>query len=157
MRSLLVLVLSVSSLVACKTAPEAKPAADAALVVALKRTPCNGRCPSYTVRVLESGAVEFNGERDTLVKGAASATLDAAALGKLKARLEGSGFSQWKDAYLTATTVDQPGAELTFQGRTIKHSKGDETAPKELSALEDDVDSLIGTSQWVTGQGAPAL
>jgi hypothetical protein len=45
---------------------------------------------------------------------------------------------------------------VTFAGRTIRHNLGDETAPAELVALENDLDTLIGTGPWTTGAGAPA-
>lgn len=154
MRSGLFLFLAVLSLSACKSTPDPKPSSDS--LVTLTRGRCMGRCPAYSVTVSSAGAVEFTPESSTLATEKATATLNAAQLEALTKRLGAAPFSQWKDAYEKATTTDLPTVSVTFAGRTIRHNLGDETAPAELVALENDLDALIGTGPWTTGAGAPA-
>jgi len=139
---------------ACRTAPEVK--GEPTVLVRMTRSACYGRCPVYAVKVSSAGDVEFTGEGGVLVTGPSTATLEAATLQKLTARLEGSGFATWNAQYVKRAMTDQPTTTLTFAGKTIEHYQGDDSAPAELKALEDDVDALIGTAQWVTGKGAPA-
>jgi len=142
---------------ACKTTPEAPKTAEApAVLVRLERTACFGRCPIYRVTVMSDGAVSFVGERFVVAEGEQKATLDAEALKKLVTRLEASPFASWND-FVDRSMTDMPSVVLTFKGKTVHHYLGDERAPAELKQLEDDVDALIGTAPWVTGQGGPAL
>jgi hypothetical protein len=154
MRALLVTLLLLS---ACKTTPETQKGEGATVLVRLTRGACFGRCPVYAVKVSSAGDVQFDGTRDVLVTGPSSSTLDAATMKKLVTRLEGSGFAKFNAQYLKRTETDQPTVTLTFGGKTVEHYLGDETTPPELKQLEDDVDALIGTSQWITGRGAPSL
>jgi hypothetical protein len=155
------LVAALALVAGCKSTPEAKadaasPVAASATFLRLKREPCFGRCPAYVVTVSSSGAVEFDGETAVLVKGKSTATLSAEQLAAIKARLEQCPFEQWKAAYDDRTMTDMASVELTWNGRTIRHYLGDGKAPQELTKLEDDLDALIGTAQWVNGKGAPA-
>lgn len=157
-----ILLVSLLVLADCKsspaTSPDPKPTADAsaatisaAPLVSLERGACFGRCPMYKVKVLADGAIEFDGERFVATVGHATGKLDADALSKLVARLEASGFAEWKSAYEDRRMTDMATVRLTFRGRTITHYLGDDSAPAGLKQLEDDVDALIGTSQWIAG------
>ncbi len=153
MRSSVLLTMLLFS--ACRSTPEPKKAAPTVLV-SLQREACFGKCPLYSVRVMTDGAVTFEGERFVAVTGTSTAQLDPAALGTLVARLEASGFERWKPAYTTREVTDLATVELRFKDKTIRHYLGDAHAPAELTALEADVDTLLGTSQWVTGTGGAA-
>ncbi len=157
------LLMTALLLAACKSTPEVKQEAPVevkpttpTVLVTLKREACFGRCPVYAVQVSSDGAVEFTGERAVLVEGKSTSKLDADAVAKLVARIEGSGFASWNALYATRLVTDLATVELTYKGRTIRHYLGDSKAPLELTQLEDEIDALIGTSQWVTGKGAPA-
>jgi hypothetical protein len=150
---LLLGLLAMAWLWSCKSVPPTQRAGDEPLV-RLERTACFGRCPVYSVTVSSTGVVVFDGEHAVKVLGRSSAQLTPARLGELVARLERSSFAQWKD-FVSQDMTDQPGAVLTFRGKTVRHYHGDEKAPPELKQLEDEVDALIGTSQWVSGEGAP--
>jgi hypothetical protein len=149
MRSSLLILCGLLGVVGCKSMPEVTQAGPVSPLVSLERTACFGQCPIYVVSVATDGAVTFVGERFVRVTGTAKGQLSREVLAKLTARLEGSAFLSWKAAYTNQLVTDQPSANLTYKGRTIRHYQGDETAPKELTQLEDDVDALIGTSQWV--------
>jgi hypothetical protein len=160
MRSLLLVPLLL--LAACKSTPEATPdakptgattSATTAVteLVTLKRGACFGRCPMYVVKVMSDGAVVFDGERFVATVGKATGALDAAALEKLTQRLDASAFASWKAAYTDRRMTDMATVELTVRGRTVVHYLGDDSAPEGLKQLEDDVDALVGTAQWIAG------
>ncbi|MDP3570501.1 MAG: DUF6438 domain-containing protein [Archangium sp.] len=130
---------------AVTTTPEA--------LVSLERTACYGACPIYAVSVLSDGTTRFRGERHVKVTEPVEVKLEPAALAKLKAAFETSGFEKWPD-YTRTNVSDMPSVVLTYKGHTVRHNRGDEKAPPELTALEDEVDAIIGTDRWVKGTGA---
>lgn len=151
---------------ACKTTPD-KPvepepvtqpvtaAPDApALLLSLKRTPCFGRCPVYTVELYADGRLHFEGDANTRERGAHEGKLTPEQVAAVTARVEASDFATWKTSYETHTVTDLPGAVLTWKGKTIRHYHGDESAPTDLMALETDLDVLLGTSVWIRGEEA---
>lgn len=146
MRSLLL--LSVLGLAACQTSPEVK--SEPTVLVTLKRGPCNGRCPVYSVSVQSDGRVIFDGVRNVAYPGETKLKMASSMLEQLKKALDGAPLDSWKDSY-DSKIVDAPTAELTFRGRTVKHSMADETIPPELKALEEEVDRLAGTPGWLSG------
>lgn len=105
----------------------------------------------YSVRVLTDGLVEFNGRRYVSVEGPASSHLSAEALATLTARLEQAPLGEWKSGYDTRTTTDEADVKLELRGRRISHYLGDASAPASLTQLEQDLDALLQTAQWVVG------
>lgn len=122
-------------------------------LLSLQRGACFGRCPVYRVQVYDDGTLEFVGERFVASLGTSSAQLDAAALATLRARVEGSSFSRWKQRYTRPTVTDLPTVQLSWKGRTIVHAQGDRSAPPDLTRLEDDLDVLLDTARWITSPG----
>ena len=156
MRSLLTLLPVL--LFGCQTSPSVKKVEAAVTttpeaLVSLERTACYGTCPIYGVSVLSDGTTRFEGKRHVKITEPVEVKLEAAALEKLKAAFEKSGFAKWPD-YTRTNVSDLPTVVLTYQGHTVRHSLGDDKAPPELTALEDEVDAIIGTDRWVKGTGA---
>lgn len=150
MRSLLT--LGLLGLFGCATAPEVKNAPTTSLLVALERGACFGACPIYRVEVFTDGRVRFQGERFVQVTEPVEAKLSEAQLQALTARLERGGFA-WK-SYERRDATDMPTVVLTWKGQTLRHYQGDQSAPPELTQLEDDLDALIGTARWIKGEAA---
>jgi hypothetical protein len=133
---------------ACRDAPQAKPDAD--FMVMMHRGPCYGSCPVYTVSLDGSGTVKYRGERFVATEGEATASLDAERLKQVKDRFKTSAFSEWKTSYTRAMVSDLPTVVVQYGKKTITHNQGDEGAPPELTALENDLDTLLGTAAWVS-------
>ena len=123
------------------------------LLLSLERTPCFGACPVYTVEVRTDGTTAFKGARHVKVTEPVEVKLEPATLQKLSALFEASEFARWADFTRTPVT-DMPSVVLTYQGHTVRHYLGDDKAPAALTALEDEVDAIIGTARWVKGTGA---
>lgn len=121
-------------------------------LLSLERTPCFGACPIYVVSVLSDGTTRFKGERHVKITEPVEVKLEPSSLEKLKAAFEKSGFDKWPD-YTRVSMTDMPTVVLTYKGHTVRHYLGDEKAPPELKALEDEVDAIIGTERWVKGAG----
>ena len=139
-------------------------------VFRLERTACFGACPTYVATVTAGGEARIEGT------GRAAgfhhdATVDPAAVAALLARFETEGFFALDSAYIPGRPLcalyatDHPGAQLFARrgARALEVShyhgcRGDKDARPEqdraaplllLTALEDAVDSLIGTGAVV--------
>lgn len=121
-------------------------------LASLYRGPCLGRCPEYQVDVYADGAVRFRGLGNVATMGEATGHLDEAQLAALTARFEAANFRGFAGRYENIDTSDLPLVIIAYQGRMVRHAHGDSGAPSELTKLEDDVDTLIGTKPWVTGE-----
>jgi hypothetical protein len=119
------------------------------LLASLTRGPCNGACPTYSVRVMADGAVEFEGQRFTSTKGRAVDRLTAQQLAQLEEAFRTAGFDAMQASYRDPHVADLAIITVTHGGKTVTHSTGD--AQPALKALEDRLDEVIGTSRWVVG------
>lgn len=161
MRALVFVMLG--SVLGCKSTPEKAPEPEVVKqpevvstepVLSLKRTPCFGRCPVYTVELFADGRLHFVGDANVRERGEHDGKLTAERVSAVTMRLEASDFAKWKTSYEKHTVTDLPGAVLTWKGKTIRHYHGDESAPVDLMALETELDQLLGTSKWIRGDEA---
>lgn len=128
-------------------------------VISLERTPCFGGCPIYTVTLRADGTVRFEGKRFTHVHGVATDSIDPAAVAHLLAGIEDAGFFSLADRYdygeptCTHYVTDQPGAVITVtagdRSKSIVHDHGCAGAPEQLSEIENRIDRVAGSAQWV--------
>lgn len=132
------------------------PAADAPAVetITLERQPCFGFCPVYTLTIHGDGRVEFNGQQNVEAMGEQTATIDPAAVQALADEMDAAGYFTWNDAYMTQDVTDLPYviSSITLSDGTtkrIEHYHGDFSAPEMLTALEDQIDAVADTAQWV--------
>lgn len=168
----MMLALAVLVLCACKSKPELTadadtrqepvmistptraPSSDGVLAV-LERGACFGRCPVYKATVREDGTVIFEGQRFVKQAGMQEGRLDAAQRDALIRAFERTDFAKWKTQYVQRTVTDLPTVSVTFRGKTIRHYLGDESAPAELTTLEDALPTLMNLDPFITGDGAP--
>jgi len=123
------------------------------LIVRLKRTPCYGTCPAYLLTINAKGEVEFLGEQYTKVNGQAKGRIDEAKVRQLIEEFEKAKFFELKDDYTSENCgTDMPTVRTTLlingNVKKIEHDKGCD-APPELTALENSIDAIAGTSQWI--------
>lgn len=128
----------------------------------LRRSGCYGICPSYEVVIHADGTVDFQGISHVAVK-SAHGQADAAALARLRARLEQDADIPWGD-YVRGSALcgdwatDMPGAavEAWFAGRwhAIHHDYGCSAAPAALKALEQDIDTAARAARWSSGHAS---
>lgn len=159
-------IVMLMTLVGCKTTSDKTPDAETVtqqpvkatngpeLLLSLKRTPCFGRCPVYTVQLFADGRVHWTGDANVRERGDREGRLSADEISKIAARIEATDFAKWKPDYMNHQVTDMPGAVVTWKGKTIRHYHGDESAPVDLTALETDLDVLLGTAKWIRGEEA---
>jgi hypothetical protein len=135
------------------TVPESS-VVDSATRVTLDRTPCYGACPVYSLSIGGDGTVAYFGQSAVNVKGAASKQVpvsDVQALVDLMVRADYFELSL-PAACPEGFISDAPGAttSLTLGGRThtvVDH--GNPCAPAVLQMLEDAIDEVTGSVEWV--------
>ena len=161
MRALTRTILVAAALAACHSstpAPAPAPAADESAAVTLERTPCFGRCPVYSVAIMKSGLVRYEGKRFVADSGADSARIAPAAVESLLAELDRGGYFGFDDRYVSGApacgpyATDLPSAKTTVddgnRSKEIQHDHGCSHAPATLSSLEKRIDEVAGTSKW---------
>ena len=137
------LVLLVSSCELAKVGYQYGPAE----FIELKKDPCFGFCPVYTIKITGEGKATFNGLRNVKKEGVWYQTLSPEATTGLFSAFEKAGYWNFKDEY-TAQVTDLPTTWTTFKAKgktkTIKNYYG---APDELKALEEMVAKIAESEE----------
>ena len=124
-------------------------------VVTLERGPCYGTCPVYKLTLYDSGKVVFEGKDHVRTRGTQTAAIGRERVAELVAEFEKLGYFSFKDRYTARHITDMPTAVTSVQaGRKVKrieHYHGDSSAPKILTALENEIDAAAGSNRWIGG------
>ncbi len=146
----IVVLICALSLSACG-GPATGPTAWQQAVITLERTACLGACPAYVVTIQGDGTVLYKGERNAAFIGARQGKVTPAAVQGLVAAFDTAGFWGLKDSY-TGGPSDNPSALTTLvagsRHKTINDYGGSPDAPKVLRNLEDQIDTIVSTTQW---------
>jgi hypothetical protein len=141
---------------ACATIPEKPEGEGAPLLMSLERAGCPlGGCPSYLLELRTDGWLRYQGRKDVATVGYKNAQLSAAEVQSVKDLFAAAGFYDFEDKYRCMEKTDAPtvtlGWHLDGRHKTLVHFHGCETAPnaEKLTLLEDELDRLVGSSQWV--------
>jgi Domain of unknown function (DUF6438) len=126
--------------------------------ITLERTPCFGGCPVYTVAVLPSGEITYEGKASVRQLGPASGKIPASQVDALLGELEKAGYFSMANRYAASEptcgryTTDSPSVitTVTSRGRTkrIEHDYGCGAVPGSLVVLERRIDDVLGTGRW---------
>lgn len=122
------------------------------LLAALKRGPCFGSCPIYSVRVYEDGTAIYRGASHVRIRGGRKKQLSPADLDALREAFRSSNFLglEYKCRF---EHTDDSSALVYFtaggKARLIDHYHGCTGVPPDLTKLEDAIDRIVGTKLWV--------
>lgn len=144
------------ALVSRKPMPEHSTPLDDSTVISLTRTTCFGYCPEYVVRIFGSGRVEYRGSTYVCIFGAQTANADPREVRRLVEAMIGTGFfgytwtrgSYWTDNPTVTSVLTHGG-----QSYALGHYHGDERSPKWLFDMENEIDRVAGTAQWLPRYG----
>lgn len=134
------------------------PPSDPTFHARLERGLCYGACPVYTVDIDATGAVTFVGRKSATepsapCQGERHWRTPPAAVAKLEAQVEASGFFGFKDAY-RANVTDMPTFTVTItragRSKTVVDYLGLSVGmPKAMVDLENAVDLAANTHDCV--------
>ncbi len=117
------------------------------LVVMLQRTPCYGRCPTYTVNIYASGYSTYEGKAHVEMEGNHSTKMSKDEITSIKKMAENVKFFDLDNIYDTNVT-DFPTTHLYIQDQGKKKQILDrQGGPKELKELETFIDELVKTKK----------
>lgn len=127
--------------------------------IRLVRGVCFGFCPDYTVTINGDGQVSYEGRRFVNAVGARNATIPRENVAQLVARFDEIGFNGLRDSY-RAQVTDLPTytVSITRNGQTktvVDYGGTGAGMPQTVRALQDEIDRVAGTAQWVLRNGQP--
>ena len=124
------------------------------VVITLERTVCFGACPEYRLTVYGNGTVVYEGKRFVRLEGKRTTAISEEKIRQLLSEFNKIDYLSLNDSYEELMATDMPSAytSLTADGKikTIRHYHGDFSAPKELIELEDKIDEIVNSNQWIT-------
>jgi hypothetical protein len=148
---LLILCLSVAACIPLTPTP-----AYPDLQITLERTPCFGTCPFYQLTIDGNGDVTYEGKDFVAVEGTRTTRIDSAKVQELVTAFEDANFFSLEDEYrMPATDLPTVITSITLNGRSkrVLHygldCRGGEPAPDELCELEQKIDEIVNSDQWV--------
>ena len=128
-------------------------------MITLTRSVCFGFCPAYRVSISGDGEVVYVGERNVSVGGEHRARIPQADVQALLHRFDEIGFAGLQDRY-RAPATDLPTYTITLErnghSKTVVDYGGQMVGmPRAVRELEDEIDRVANTAQWVLRDGQP--
>lgn len=121
--------------------------------ITLARTPCFGFCPVYELTISGDGTVVYTGTGYVATRGRQEGQISTAQVQELLAFFNKVEYTTLKPEYTDYQITDLPYAEtsLTVGGQThrVNHYHGDRSAPEKLRLLEDRIDAVVNSAQWI--------
>ena len=126
----------------------------------MDRLGCEGRCPVYNLTILADGTVTYEGFAHVAIEGTQGAMLNTNQVQLLILQIERADFFSLEDAYY-AGGLDLPSViiSITMNGtnKKIFHmgpmcGDGPTDPPRALCSLEDGVDMMVNSYQWIGPQ-----
>jgi Domain of unknown function (DUF6438) len=144
-----ILLVEIGAGLAKRNAPNATSNAKSPVFITLERTACLGFCPVYLVSVTGDGTVTFQGRQFVQQLGTHVGHVDPAQVQALIEEFYRIGYFDLQDEY-SADITDAPTTitSLTI-GAQFKRVLDYVAGPKELKLLEDRIDEVAQTSQWI--------
>jgi hypothetical protein len=123
------------------------------LIITLERTACLGECPIYTLTIHGDGTVVYEGKDFVKTKGRKESIISKEKIEELILEFNRADYFSLKDNYVEHTMTDAHSVitSITINGKLkiIEHYHGDFSAPEALSTLENKIDEIVNSDQWV--------
>lgn len=122
------------------------------VVITLKRTACFGTCPVYKLTVSGDGKVVYEGTSFVNVTGIQNSQISQEQIKELIDAFYAINYFALEDKY-DASITDMPTTitSITIDGKTKKVVNYYD-APKKLVELENKIDEITNSKQWVKGE-----
>ena len=123
------------------------------IVIKLDRTACFGNCPVYALTIFGNGTVVYVGQDFVQTKGSKETSISTDTVKQLVSEIDKAGYFSLNDSYTKFGVSDMPTVNTSIRmggkTKTIIHYLGDRTAPKQLTDLENKIDELVNSAQWI--------
>jgi hypothetical protein len=133
--------------------------------VVMQRTACLGSCPVYTVKILSTGDVIYDGDEGVKITGQRVARIDSADLRALADAFEHIDFYSLHERYRSKkdgcveARSDYPAVEIVIsragKPKKVYYNYGCKgiSAAQRIAWLSDKIDEVSRTAQWVGDKG----
>jgi hypothetical protein len=127
--------------------------------IVLERTSCFGVCPVYRLTIQRSRKVVWEGKAHVWEVGRETGKISKEGFRQLVAKIEEINFFSLRDRY-DGKNADGSGSTVTdLPTRKTSVTRGNQTktvenyygGPKGLKQLEDLIDELTNSNQWIRG------
>ena len=134
-------------------------------LISLRRTICYGRCPDYRVTITADGTVTFEGYKYVKASGTVQSKITPEQVQQLISEVQKANYFALKNNYVRKEDgcpevwTDNPSAitEIKINGKkkSITHyhgceeNRGTSIYPKALTELENKIDEIADTKQWI--------
>ena len=123
------------------------------VVITLERTACFGTCPVYSLTINGDGTVVYEGKDFVVVKGKVETTITQEQIDELISEFEKADYFSLSDNYTERTITDAPtvitSISISGKSKAIEHYHGDFSAPEKLREMEDRIDGIVDSNQWI--------
>jgi len=118
--------------------------------ITLERTSCLGSCPVYTVTILGSGSVEYEGRWHVAVTGVRKNTIPPPDVHRLIRRLGDEDFFHWEEKNQVCLDFPEVHITATLNGHQKQVLEGC-NSPGKVLELAKEIDRISGANVWVRG------
>ena len=137
----------------CSRTQTPQPSDTKDVVITLERTVCFGACPDYTLTIYGDGTVTYEGRHFVRIEGTRTITISEEKIKQLLSEFQRVDYFSLDDNYEEFMATDMPSAitSLKINGKmkTVRHYHGDFSAPEQLTELEDRIDEIVNSDQWI--------
>lgn len=141
-------VLLLFSLIATCRSSKNKNLAELKKVAEMKKGPCFGRCPVFTLTIYDNGLASFEGERFTDRLGLYVKNLTPAKTKEVKEAFKAANLWQYKDVYRGRIPDLQTVTVVYHEGTEVKSITGKDGRPDVVMELEAMLDKIVDEEGW---------
>lgn len=127
------------------------------VIISLQRTTCFGTCPSYEITIYENGTVVYEGRDFVGAIGTRKTNIGEEKVQQLVAKIESIGYFSLQDNYVEVMATCNSSAityvKIGEKEKRISHYNGDFNAPGELFSVEEAIDEMVNSRQWIEACG----
>ncbi|MFC1910581.1 DUF6438 domain-containing protein [Chloroflexota bacterium] len=123
------------------------------VIITLERTACKGTCPVYKLTIYGSGTVVYEGKDYVKTTGNKESGISVDKIEQILSEFKNIDYFSLHDSYVQRVITDAPSVITSIkvggETKTIIHYHGDLNAPDALEALEDKIDEIVNSDQWI--------
>ena len=124
----------------------------AAPVFTLERTQCKGACAEYKLSFYSDGRVDYEGKANVSKAGHWHATISREAFNQISVDFQRINFFSLENSYaggLSQNPVAITSWRQNDRVKTVSHDVGSPFSPAALTTLEDQIDAVVQSVDWV--------
>ncbi|OYT53193.1 MAG: hypothetical protein B6U72_06505 [Candidatus Altiarchaeales archaeon ex4484_2] len=122
------------------------------VVIIMERSPCYGFCPAYSLTIYGDGTVIYEGKMSVNVTGKRTSKISQNKVKELVDEFYRINYFSLKDKYdRPITDIPHTITSIKINGKykSVYNRAG---GPRELNELENKIDEVTNSKQWVKGE-----